>query len=113
MFAVIMNGDTPLPIVIFDQQRTICAGPEAPLICHGCTAHKSDRLPPSPMAKRHGLSPVTVQPNWTTNHHNPTEQLLRLRAPRTKSPICFTLLPWLLEPLLRRHGLHRSPNQGG
>jgi hypothetical protein len=29
-----MNGDTPLPIVIFDQQRTICAGPGAPLSSH-------------------------------------------------------------------------------
>src|SRR6267143_5055467 len=100
MFAVSMNGDTPLAIVILEQQRTIHAGPEAPLICHGCTAHKSDRLPPSvktslyvvaigrsndieevrlnrsisiffiiskspswpsPMAKRHGLNPVTVR----------------------------------------------------
>jgi hypothetical protein len=26
------------------------------------------------MAKRLGLNPVTVQPDWTTNHHNPTEQ---------------------------------------
>jgi hypothetical protein len=28
-----------------------------------------------PMTKRHGLNPVTVQPDWTANHHNPTEQL--------------------------------------
>ena len=34
MFAVIMNGDTPFAIVIFDQQRTICAGPGAPLSRH-------------------------------------------------------------------------------
>src|ERR1700681_641954 len=46
MFAVIMNGDTPLAIVILEQQRTIHAGPGTPLICQGCAAHKSDRLPP-------------------------------------------------------------------
>src|SRR6267154_1925731 len=34
MFAVIMNRDSPLPIMIFDQQRTICAGPGAPLSSH-------------------------------------------------------------------------------
>ncbi len=30
-----------------------------------------------------------------------------------KVPEDFTLLLWLLEPLLRRHGLHRSPRWGG
>jgi hypothetical protein len=34
MLAVIMNGDTLFAIVIFDQQRTICAGPGAPLSSH-------------------------------------------------------------------------------
>jgi hypothetical protein len=24
--------------------------------------------------KKHGFNPVTVQPGWTTSHHNPTEQ---------------------------------------
>src|SRR5260370_4659827 len=47
MFAVIMNGDTPFGIVRLEQQWTIHAGPGAPLICHGCIAHKSDRLPRS------------------------------------------------------------------
>src|SRR5260370_30461875 len=37
------------------------------------------------MARTPGLNPVTVQPYWTTNRHNPTEQLPRLLAPRTKS----------------------------
>src|SRR5690348_5447066 len=39
----------------------------------------------SPMAKRHGLNPVTVQSDWTTNHYNPTEQLVMLRVPGAKS----------------------------
>src|SRR5258708_23597145 len=43
MFAVLMNGDTPLPIVIFDQQGTICAGPGAPLSSH---SRKGDPLKP-------------------------------------------------------------------
>src|SRR6266705_2786285 len=47
MFAVIMNGDPPFAIVILEQHGSIQAGPGAPLICHGCTAHKSDRLPRS------------------------------------------------------------------
>jgi hypothetical protein len=42
-----MNGDTPFAIVIFDQQRTICADPGAPLSSHSCTAYKSDGPPPS------------------------------------------------------------------
>jgi len=44
MFAVIMNGDTPLAIVIFDQRRTICAGPGAPLKSH---SSKGGPLKPS------------------------------------------------------------------
>src|SRR6266576_1696954 len=37
-------------------------------------------------AKGHVLSRATVQPDWTINHHNPTEQLLRLMALRRKVP---------------------------
>src|SRR4029077_13201634 len=47
MFAVIMNWHTPFAIVILEQHRTIHAGPGAPLMCRGCTVHKSDRLPRS------------------------------------------------------------------
>jgi hypothetical protein len=28
-----------------------------------------------PNGKKHGFNPATVQPDWTINHHNPTEQL--------------------------------------
>jgi len=43
MFAVFMNRDAPLPIVIFDQRRIICAGPGAPLSSH---SKKGDPLKP-------------------------------------------------------------------
>jgi hypothetical protein len=54
------------------------------------------------MSGRFPSNPVTVQPDWTTYHHNPTEQLLRLLASRTKS-LRITLLPWPFELLLRQH----------
>src|SRR5258707_7627280 len=47
MFAVIVNWHAPFAIVIFEQHRIIHAGPGAPLMCQGCTVHKSDRLPRS------------------------------------------------------------------
>jgi hypothetical protein len=62
---------------------------------------------PSPMPKYMDSVDVTVQPDRTTNHHNPTEQLLRLLAPRRKAPWDFTLLPWLLGRLLRRYESRR------
>ena len=36
MFAVIMDGDTPFTIVIFEHQRIIHARPSAPISCHNC-----------------------------------------------------------------------------
>src|SRR6267154_4867830 len=42
-----MNGDPPFEIVILEQHRAINADPGAPLMCQGCTAHKSDRQPRS------------------------------------------------------------------
>lgn len=62
--------------------------------------------PPSlafPRTKTHVLTPATVQPDWTTNHHNPTEQL-RTAMARTRSSEALRLLQRLLEPLLRRYG---------
>src|SRR5258707_23991 len=47
MFAVIVNWHSPFAIVILEQHRIIHAGPGAPLMCQGCTVHKSDRLPRS------------------------------------------------------------------